>query len=175
MLLERFEVAREEDSNYAGHVQLLEKAVRIRIDLRNLDASLLRFDVKGGINLSNADLSTIDFGGSNLEKANLTNAILIRTILDEADLFEALLVNADLTQANLKKADLHDADLNGAILVDTNLKGTNLTNVDLKNTEGLRQSRLDAACAEPEEPPKNLPFDAKTKKPLVWRGPPCPE
>ena len=93
-----------------------------------------------------------------------------------SDFDKVKLCGADLSHSNLSYVDfatyefIHDVgiDLSGVSLFGTNLSGT-----DLRGTKGLTQFQLTGACAEHETPPdlKDL-VDAKTGKPLVWRGQP---
>ena len=76
-----------------------------------------------GCDLSEADFSTgifsseVDLSGANLEKADLSDAILRW----------ANLSGANLTDANLTEANLEWADLNGAVLLRANLSGADLS------------------------------------------------
>jgi uncharacterized protein YjbI with pentapeptide repeats len=96
--------------------------------------------------LSNLDLSRIDFCDSNLNHVTLSRSLLEwafcqNVSLVEANLRESRWTEADLSGANLSGADLTDADFSGADLsqvrlVKANLKGahfnsTNLTGADL--------------------------------------------
>ena len=175
MLLERLDVARREKANYSGHVEILERIARIKMDLRNLDASLADFSVEGGIFLNDANLSSVNFAGSDLSEAKLANAILNNADLRGADLYGADLVNADLTRSDFKKANLRRANLTGATLEGTILRDTNVSDVNFRNAKGLRQEQLDTACADPEEPPLNLPMDSRNGKQLIWNKKECEE
>ena len=68
--------------------------------------------LKGGADLSVADLSGANLSGANLIRANLSGADLIRANLSVADLR-----GADLSGANLIRANLSGADLSGANLI----------------------------------------------------------
>ena len=81
--------------------------------------------VKGGANLSNADLRNANLHNADLSNANLHNANLYNADLRNADLYNANLHNADLSNANLHNANLYNADLSNA----------NLSNADLYNAE----------------------------------------
>ena len=177
MLLEHFELSRS--GNYSGHVAIFERAARIQMDLRNLDAGAMDFYVdapEGGITLNNADLREVYFDGSHLSYAKLANTKLNGASLRKTRLRRADLRNADLTDADLKEADMYGADLTGAVLENTRFRGTDVSAVNFENAQGLRQKQLDAACADPEEkPPMNLPKDSRTGKQLVWRDKRCVE
>ena len=175
MLLERIDVARAEKTPYAGHVPIFERLVHIGMDLRDIDATAVDFSVDDGMNLNDGDLSFVDFSGSDLAKVQLVRAKLVKTRFRRADLNDASVEYADLTQANLRQTNLRRASLVGANLDRTILKQTNVSGVDFKDVKGLRQKRLDAACADPEEPPVNLPKDSRTGNPLVWKEKACEE
>jgi len=115
-----------ENSDCATIKELVEKAVREKIDLTNADL----FDA----NLTNA----------NLEWARLTNADLGYTYLREADLGNARLDGANLTNANLEFANLRFADLSNAKLQSAYLSGADLRYANLKNAN-LRYAHLNYA------------------------------
>ena len=158
MLLEQFDVARRERSPFSGHVQLLERIVRLDVGLEHLDASFLKFKLDEGIKLTSAVLHKVDFACS--------------------DLTDARMQNADLTGAGLEGTILNSAHLNDATLTGAKLENTDLSGTDLHGAKGLRQQQLDDACSRPQKPPVNLPLDARTGRPLVWTGRdcvPCPD
>ena len=173
MLADRLEVAYEEKAPYAGHVPILERLARLGLDLRNIDMTGIRFDVDDGIDLSGADLSHVHFSGADLGDAKLADANLTETSFRRAALHGVDLRNANLTEANLREADLTRANLGGALLMRTTLKDTNVSNADFQNARGLRQDKLDEACAGLEDPPDNLPKDSQTGDQLVWNGGVC--
>ena len=175
MLADRLEVAHEEKAPYAGHVPILERLARLGLDLRNIDMSGIRFDVDDGIDLSGADLSHVDFGGADLGDAKLADANLTKAGFRRAKLHGVDLRNANLTGANLRLANLTRANLGGAFLKSTILRDTDVSNADFQNARGLRQRKLDEACAGPEDPPVNLPRDDRTGEQLVWKGRACEE
>ena len=94
------------------------------------------------VNLARADLTQADLSiralwkdihhgiidRANLERADLTGAILTR-----ADLSGAILTNVDLTGAHLNSAILNDADLTGAHLSGADLTGAHLNEAKLTN------------------------------------------
>jgi len=97
-------------------------------------------------NLSNADLSAIDFGkihpleedmaggklvGLNLTKANLSGANLTRSNLQCVNFSEANFSHANLTEANLAGANLTKCNLVYTNFYKTNISGANLYNADL--------------------------------------------
>ena len=69
----------------------------------------VKWAIKNGISLTNADLTRADLTNANLTNADLTNADLTRAALTNADLTNADLTNANLTNANLTNA--RNADL----------------------------------------------------------------
>ena len=82
--------------------------------------------LKGGANLSGANLRGADLHGADLYGADLREADLHGADLREADLRGANLRGADLYGANLREADLRGADLRGANLREANPRGADL-------------------------------------------------
>ena len=140
-------------------------------------------DVK--LYLRDSHLSDLRAKSAKLSRAWLTNANLSGAILPRADLSRARLRRANLSGGQLRKADLSyakfwGANLSEAMLQDANLSGADLCGVDAPSpryrelARGLIQAQLDEACADQDNPPKlDGVLDAKTGKPLVWRGKPC--
>jgi len=112
--------------------------------------------------LSEAELSGVNFTGANLHKtsirkAQLNNANMNGSDLSESDLTAASMENVDLRGANLDKANLSNATLSGASLreaklTDANLSGTVLANADMKKADltaaNLYQANLQDANLE---------------------------
>ena len=78
----------------------------------------------------------VNLENTDLEKANLEDAILVRANLKDANLEGAnlkgaILVSANLEGANLEGATLENTDLEYAILDGVNLKGANLKGANL--------------------------------------------
>lgn len=71
--------------------------------------------------LSNAALTSAALRGVYMQRADLSNAVLIEADLTNANLIGADLTGADLTNADLTGAFLADADLTGAILTGAKL------------------------------------------------------
>ncbi len=139
-----------------------EENPNIAIDLSYADLAELELhdSLLRGINLNSAELTEVDFQGSNLreanfDNANLTNANLCLTDLHLAKLYNAnlsgatlemsSLVSSSLEKANLEKADLSladlsDANLRGVNLSDATLSQTNFENVDLSETIGIEKA-----------------------------------
>ena len=108
------------------------------------------------VNLSDAQLQGVDFSNSSLPVANLSRA----------NLWEANLSNVQLQNANFSGANLIEAKLYSSLLLDADLSGANL-----ERCEGLTQDQIDYAIADSDNPPKlEGVVDAKTGRPLVWRG-----
>ena len=174
MLADRLEVAVAGNAPYAGHVPILERLVRMNVDLRALDMSAVPFDVDGGMNVAGADLSHVFFDGSAFDRANFSNAVLIETDFRKAQLARAVFQNAILTKANFANAEMMGADLTGAVLTDAVFADTDVSDVNFRDDVGLSQRRLDAACADAGCGPSNLPHDGATGKRLTWRARRCP-
>ena len=142
--------------------------------------------------LSCAKLQYVEFKEACMEKASLKKANLTRANLMDADarradfsganLTRARLIRTNLTSVEFQKADfsdarLRDADLTGAKLCQANFSGAILKNADISGADfarakGLTQDQLDRACADEENPPKNLPKDAN-KQQLKWKQKQC--
>ena len=84
----------------------------------------------GSINLRDADLSHAVLSG-----ADLTRAILIKANLTWADLTTASLYRANLVASDLKFASLTGADLTQAILTQSDLSFANLTDANLTGVD----------------------------------------
>ena len=138
-----------------------------------------RTDVKAIINAiaarSDADIArekeeefNLDLGGAHLPYGTFT----------ESNLSGASFSHANLSNATLLDAKLSNATLTGAKLFDTNFRDANISGARFSVSgrfpaEGLTQSQLDEARADPKRPPKlQGVLDIKTNKPLVWRGKP---
>ena len=108
--------------------------------------------------------------------------------LRSADLRRIWLKKANLSGANLDGADLSEAILIGADLTNVCLWGTNLTRAlfaeppegeehltERDPARGLTQEILNDACADPQNPPRQLNGipDVKTGKSLCWCSGPC--
>jgi len=119
----------------SAHVELVHQGV----DAVN------RHQTKGiPLDLSGADLSTLELRDINLQRANLRGANLTQATLSGADLSHsqcagARFVGANLQRASFQKASLEGADFTGANLADGVLRGANMSEVI------LRSARLPAA------------------------------
>jgi len=98
-------------------------------------------------NLSNVDLSGVDFRGANLSASVFNGAKLMRARLDDCNLTVSFLERADLTGATLRNATLFSVQLAGGNLTDANLSGARLIG-DLRNTDLSRANltRMNAAA-----------------------------
>lgn len=103
--------------------------------------------------LSNENLSDVNFEGRDLSHVSLANAKL-----SGAQLSGAKLVGADLTGADLSGADLSGCDLTSASMADANLIGANLTSAILKGADVWR-ANLARCIISPEELHKLLGCD----------------
>ena len=163
----------------------LEKSAPFILDLRGAN---LRYGWLGESNLAGVNFEGADLTGASLAAAQLSPVLLFLPSISEEQPIRANLTDANLTGTDLTVANLGGANLRGVNLTDANLTDTDLTagrvfdiSVGLLNqpdfppvqTEGLTQAQLDQARADPKRPPKlQGVLDAKTKKPLVWRGKP---
>jgi uncharacterized protein YjbI with pentapeptide repeats len=137
----------DDEPEIAEHVQEWVGRDKLNFASRSLvgakgDDAFLNF-----ANLTNADLSL-----AMLQRATLRNAELNCAKLREAHLDEAF-----LGDAKLGKADLTGAFLNGAMLGGADLSEAVLSAVDLSGAKGLTTEQLGKACADAENPPRNLP------------------
>lgn len=130
--------------------------------------------------LAGANLQRADLRGADLRQASFYRHVYLREGKRSASGF-----HADLTAANLSGADLAGADLTGAYLFDANLAGANLTGAnltgaylpradltmanlsgaDLSEAKYLTWHKLGSACADAENPIKNLPEDEGLDQP----------
>ncbi|MCL4302805.1 MAG: pentapeptide repeat-containing protein [Anaerolineae bacterium] len=110
-----------------------------------------------GVNLQKNDLSGallrgLNLSGANLQEADLSYAYLERADLSKANLHEAYLIRAKLVEANLSRTDLTDAVLISADLTKANLCGANLLGADLCGSNlteaDLRGANLDCELQE---------------------------
>jgi uncharacterized protein YjbI with pentapeptide repeats len=92
-----------------------------------------------GANLGGADFTDADLTGGVVTDANLTGATLAFATLSAATLENAILEDANLYSANLNRTNLRGvkfigANLANAILTSANLNGSNLTGTNLGGT-----------------------------------------
>ena len=145
----------------------LPKAAMSRAKLRCAD---LKFANLSKADFREANLSGADLFGANLNEARLVTANLFGANLTGAVLRGAMFFGADLRGADLRGADLSEAYLIGGVnLRGANLIGTDLTGANFKHAKGGVD--LSGSCADPVDPPINLPDNVK--RPEVWVPWPC--
>jgi uncharacterized protein YjbI with pentapeptide repeats len=94
------------------------------------------------------ELDMADLEGANLAGYDLSGALIRRSNLDGANLRDAVLVMADLAYCSMAGADLSGADLSGCALRRVNLSGASLKDAVLKSVP---------IVGDPERPwPTNL-------------------
>lgn len=139
------------------HLAILKQGVKVWNEWRDKNPDI-------SPDLSETDLSRMDFTGADLAWCNLCEVDLYRTVLVEANFWNADVRNATLRLANLAEADLSGAkitgsDLREAVLFKSNLaeaklNGANLTGADLTeadltnavlNQANLRRANLSKA------------------------------
>ena len=150
----------------------LEMDADFHIDLREANLQNLFWQNFKNANLYRANLSSSDLSGASFwAGTNFSLILAVRVILIDANLCGVNLSVARLWYANLTGALLIDADLSHAVLEYANLSGA-----DLRGARGLTQKQLDAAIANPDNPPQlDGVLDAETGEQLVWRGKPVTE
>ncbi|MBW4550726.1 MAG: pentapeptide repeat-containing protein [Aphanocapsa sp. GSE-SYN-MK-11-07L] len=84
-----------------------------------------------GINFRGSNLSESDFRKVNLSEANLSGADLSNCLIENANLSGANLSGANLKNTQMTKSNLSGADLTSADFVHTNLTGSDLTDANL--------------------------------------------
>jgi Pentapeptide repeats (8 copies) len=133
---------------------LIEAAIILTLKLNLSDANLSGVDFShadlshanfSGADLSHADLSHADFSGANFSEAKLNHANLSgyseRVNFTRANLSDANFSGAILFDANFSGADLSHADLSNAILIGANFSGADLSGADLRGAD-LRGASL---------------------------------
>ena len=150
----------------------LEKDADFHIDLREANLQNLFWTNFENVNLYRSNLSSADLSGASFRAGtNFSWIHAVRVILSDADLMDVNLSAACLWYVNLTGAFLINADLSRTILQNTNLSGA-----DLRGARGLTQKQLDAAIANPDNPPQlDGVLDAETGEQLVWGGKPLNE
>ena len=92
--------------------------------------------------IDNVDTSEASFAHANLERANLSGMLAIRTDFSGAVMKNCKLVRANLKQADFKGANLEGSDLSVADLTEADLSNAVLTGVDMTMTT-IHQTTLD--------------------------------
>ena len=85
--------------------------------------------------LSDVDMSRVEFWDPDLTKARLESADLSRTSWDGGTLKGAQMSSADLSKASIRETSLVDANLSSADLSDVILQEVDLSNANLRNAE----------------------------------------
>ncbi len=94
-----------------------------------------------------SDVGEAVFANANLEGANLSGMLAIRTDFSGAVMKNCKMIRANLKQADFTGANLEGSDLSGADLTDANLTDSVLAGVDLTMAT-LHQARLDNALTD---------------------------
>lgn len=102
-------------------------------------ASLYSINLTGA-DLTDANLSGVNLYGADLQKANLTGANLYK-----ADLRLSNLNGANLTRANVVEALFMRTNVEGAILTGADLRGALIDQTDLTQVADITNAKLDAA------------------------------
>ena len=92
------------------------------------------FSVGIELDLMGSRFYGVDFRGANLQRADLTYAILNDVKLHYADLKSANLYRATIENSNLYNVNLNEADLRGAWLKNAQLERANLQGADLQGS-----------------------------------------
>ncbi len=134
-------------------------------------------------NLSGAILDHADFSDAELDGTNLARCQMLETRLPRARLIDVNLSGALLSRADLSESHLMGADMSDTHLLAANVSGAFFRNPTADDTfsgfwvttdtpiRGLRQSQLDLASSDPDNPPKlEGVLDDETGEQLIWRG-----
>jgi len=122
----------------------LQGVILVGLDLSNLDLSFVNFckaDLTS-VNFSGANLEGADFSRATIEKANFAGANLHRAVLsrskgagvnlDSCNLQDADLSLSDFSAATLRFANLTNANMSGCMMHNSDLTGANLKKCSLK-------------------------------------------
>jgi hypothetical protein len=132
-------------NRWSGAVQFTAKIDCAEDAPRSVKISLaVKWGIKSGADLSEADLSWADLSEANLSEADLSWADLREANLSGADLSWADLREANLSGADLSWADLSEANLRGADLSEANLRGADLSEANLSGAD-LSEANLSGA------------------------------
>lgn len=115
------------------------------VDLSDADLSSVDLHLKG---LSKADLSEVNLSEADLSNADLRGVNLTNAILRDADLRDATLTGAVLSGAILSDANLSSAALNHANLTSSNLERTNFSSAYLRDTDFNFANLLEADMSQ---------------------------
>ena len=100
-----------------------------------------------GSSQDSSDAGEASFANANLERANLSGMLAIRTDFSGALMKNCKLVRANLKQANFTGANLEGADLSGADMTATDLSNAVLAGVDM-TTATLHQTIMNNAMTD---------------------------
>ncbi len=117
-----------------------------------------------GINLNTAWLIKADLSDLDLSRVDFTTANLSSADLRGTNLTEAVFKGANVTGANFG-----GANLSGAVFLEFPTGKTNVTGANFLNSVNIPD--LSEACANPNNPPRNLPIEVK--RPDLWVA--CPD
>lgn len=106
-----------------------------RPSIIQLEKADLSNAILNGDLLISADFIGVNFSNSRMRGIRLSQSVLFETNLERADLRKANLRGADLRNANLKNADLRGADLSSA---DIN-NATDFTGARIRGAKGIRK------------------------------------
>ena len=145
-------------------------------DLDHANLSPIQFP--DGTRKLTTQLKDVDLSDKSIRDAKLDQVHITASNLSDTRFFDSDLSRAEIIQSNLSGARILKTDMSRAILRGTDLSGTYFYDPRCGTAPnlvtGLTQAQLDEACADPDNPPKlDGVLDAKTGKPLVWRGPAC--
>ena len=127
----------------AKHYEILKRYLQGKRDFSNLDlryAPLMEIDLKGvrfdGSNLEKADLSQAKLNSSSLVRVNMRMAIFTQAVLSKVNFANSLLARADFLEAHLEEANfqsaiLHEVNFQSAYLARANFSGADLTSAKL--------------------------------------------
>ncbi|MCP4410751.1 MAG: pentapeptide repeat-containing protein [Gammaproteobacteria bacterium] len=137
----KFEVT----NRWSGNVQFTAEIECEKDEAYSVKLGLaVRWGIKSGAYLRDANLRGANLRDANLSDANLSDANLRDANLRDANLSDANLSGANLSDANLRDANLRDANLRGANLRDANLSDANLSGAYLRgaNLRGAKDAEL---------------------------------
>jgi uncharacterized protein YjbI with pentapeptide repeats len=126
------------------------ESLATRVDFSTLDltgADLGSMELQGS-DLRGAFFESTRLDGADLRGADLAGAVLAHASLRGAKLDGARLAGANLGRATLTGASLVGADLTGAELMGTDLTGAVLRGADLRGASFMQTKLTDADCSE---------------------------
>ncbi len=156
------------------------KFARTRLQFTNLSDAMLQNEDLPGTYFDYADLSRTNFMQANLDGSTFQHTKAPRTSFERADVSGTLFLETDLSHARFTEANLTTATFRGVDMTGVDLTGANLSGAKFSGgsqpVEGLTQTQLDQARADPENPPRlDYIIDPKTGHQLTWRDRPLNE